>query len=96
MNPIIRKCVLSVAGLAAAGGAVAGPAAAAHAAPVKGKGDRAADYEYLDARIPLGERHDNTGLAVLGGAMLLLDGAAVHCATGHCKEGASMSLSIMA
>ncbi|WP_431944687.1 C39 family peptidase [Micromonospora marina] len=46
MNPIIRKCVLSVAGLAAAGGAVAGPVAAAHAAPVKGKGDRAADYEY--------------------------------------------------
>ncbi|MEU0077370.1 C39 family peptidase [Micromonospora tulbaghiae] len=46
MNPIIRRCVLSVAGLAAAGGAVAGPAAAAHAAPVKGKGDRTADYEY--------------------------------------------------
>ncbi|MET7467361.1 C39 family peptidase [Micromonospora sp. NPDC005211] len=46
MHPIIRKCVLSVAGLAAAGGAVAGPSAAAHAAPVKGKGDRAADYEY--------------------------------------------------
>ncbi|MBC8988650.1 MULTISPECIES: C39 family peptidase [Micromonospora] len=45
MNPIIRKCLLSVAGLAAAGGAVAGPAAA-HAAPVKGKGDRTADYEY--------------------------------------------------
>ncbi|MCZ7440113.1 C39 family peptidase [Micromonospora sp. WMMC241] len=48
MNPIVRRCLLSVAGLAAAGSAVAGPTAAAHAAPtpVKGKGDRSADYEY--------------------------------------------------
>ncbi|MGC4893740.1 C39 family peptidase [Micromonospora sp. DT31] len=46
MNPILRRCLLSVAGLAAAGGAVAGPAVAAHSAPVKGKNDRAADYEY--------------------------------------------------
>ncbi|MFG1674023.1 C39 family peptidase [Micromonospora sp. NPDC049282] len=48
MNPIVRRCLLSVAGLAAAGSAVAGPAVAAHAAPtpVKGKGDRSANYEY--------------------------------------------------
>ncbi|GAB3067178.1 C39 family peptidase [Micromonospora schwarzwaldensis] len=46
MNPIVRRCLLSVAGLAAAGSAVAGPVTAAHAAPVKGKGDRSADYEY--------------------------------------------------
>lgn len=46
MNPIVRRCLLSVAGLAAAGSAVAGPAVAAHAAPVKGKGDRSTDYEY--------------------------------------------------
>jgi hypothetical protein len=26
--------------------------------------------------------------------MLVFDGAALHCATGHCKEGASMSVSV--
>ncbi|GAA3736204.1 C39 family peptidase [Micromonospora maritima] len=47
MNPIIRRCLLSVAGLAAAGSTMAGPAAAhAAPAPIKGKGDRSADFEY--------------------------------------------------
>ncbi|MFI7425960.1 C39 family peptidase [Micromonospora sp. NPDC049836] len=49
MIAIVRKCLLSVACLAASGGVVAGPAVAAHAAPasvVKGKGERSAGYEY--------------------------------------------------
>ncbi|MFG3600332.1 C39 family peptidase [Micromonospora chersina] len=57
MNSILRKSMLSVAGLCVSGGVVAGPAVAAHAAPaqagpkalstvVKGKGERGASYEY--------------------------------------------------
>ncbi|MEV0425427.1 C39 family peptidase [Micromonospora sp. NPDC050495] len=49
MIAIVRKCLLSVACLAASGGVVAGPAVAAHAAPasvVKSKGERSAGYEY--------------------------------------------------
>ncbi|MFG1660925.1 C39 family peptidase [Micromonospora chersina] len=57
MNSILRKSMLSVAGLCVSGGVVAGPAVAAHAAPaqagpkalstvVKGKGERSAGYEY--------------------------------------------------
>jgi hypothetical protein len=43
MNTILRKGVLSVAGLIVTGGTVAGPALAAHAAD---KGERRAGYEY--------------------------------------------------
>ncbi|MEW2330409.1 C39 family peptidase [Micromonospora chersina] len=61
MNSILRKSMLSVAGLCVSGGIVAGPAVAAHAAPAqagpkalstaakgvaKGKGERSAGYEY--------------------------------------------------
>ncbi|MEU0152688.1 C39 family peptidase [Micromonospora fulviviridis] len=57
MNSILRKSMLSVAGLCMSGGVVAGPAVAAHAAPApagpkalpavaKGKGERSAGYEY--------------------------------------------------
>lgn len=57
MNSILRKSMLSVAGLCMSGGVIAGPAVAAHAAPAqagpkalstvaKGKGERSAGYEY--------------------------------------------------
>ncbi|MGW9192440.1 C39 family peptidase [Micromonospora chersina] len=57
MNSILRKSMLSVAGLCVSGGVVVGPAVAAHAAPAqagpkalstvaKGKSERSAGYEY--------------------------------------------------